>query len=98
MPDSDRESAAWRQTPSAYLATRPGQGRVSRSRSLYVAMPDGCRLAVDVYLPPDSPGRVPAILILTPYYRRFALKPGAPPGTEASLGLARWRDLFVPRG
>lgn len=61
-------------------------------------MPDGCRLAVDVYLPPGAPDRVPAILILTPYYRRFALKAGAPPETEASPGLARWRDLFVPRG
>jgi len=61
-------------------------------------MPDGCRLAVDVYRPPESPDRVPAILIFTPYYRRFALKTGAPPETEASPGLARWRDLFVPRG
>ena len=41
---------------------------------------------------------MPAVLILTPYYRRFALKADAPPGTEACPGLARWRDLFVPRG
>jgi uncharacterized protein len=98
MSDSDRNSAAWRQTPSAYLTSRPAQGTAGRPRSIYVAMPDGCRLAVDVYLPPGSPGRVPAILILTPYYRRFALNADAPPGTEACPGLARWRDLFVPRG
>jgi uncharacterized protein len=61
-------------------------------------MPDGCRLAVDVYLPPEAPGRVPAILIFTPYYRRFALRADAPAGTEASPGVARWRDLSVPRG
>src|SRR5690349_17943353 len=61
-------------------------------------MPDGCRLAVDVYLPPDAPGRVPAMLILTPYYRRFALQADAPPASEACPGVARWRDLFVPRG
>ena len=98
MSDTDRESPAWRQTPSAYLATRPAVGPVGRPTSLYVAMPDGCRLAVDVYQPPEAPGRVPAMLILTPYYRRFALEAGAPPGTEACPGLARWRDLFVPRG
>jgi predicted acyl esterase len=28
-------------------------------------MADGCRLAVDVYLPPSASGRVPAILIFT---------------------------------
>jgi uncharacterized protein len=98
MSDSDRDSAAWRQTPSAYLATRPASGRVGPPKSLYVAMPDGCRLAADVYLPPDAPGPVPTILILTPYYRRFALKPEAPPEAEACPGTARWRDLFVPRG
>ena len=97
MSDSDRDSPAWRQTPSAYLATRSPRGPVSRSRSLYLTMPDGGWLAVDVYLPPESQDRVPAILIFT-YYRRFALKAGAPPETEASPGLTRWRDLFVPRG
>jgi X-Pro dipeptidyl-peptidase (S15 family) len=94
MSDSDRDSAAWRQTPSAYLATRPARGPIGRPKSQYVAMPGGCRLAVDVYLPPDVPSRVPALLILTPYYRRFALKPGALPDAEA----CPWRDLFVPRG
>ena len=61
-------------------------------------MADGCRLAVDVYLPPGASGRLPAILIFTPYYRRFALRARAPPESEASPGVARWRDLFVPRG
>jgi putative CocE/NonD family hydrolase len=60
-------------------------------------MPDSCRLAVDVYLPGGS-GRVPTILIFTPYYRRFALTADAPQGAEACPGVARWRDLFVPRG
>jgi hypothetical protein len=61
---------------------------------------DGGRLpaAVDVYLPPGASGRLPAILIFTPYYRRFALRARAPPESEASPGVARWRDLFVPRG
>ena len=97
MSDTDRDSAAWRWTPSAYLSTRPAQGPVGRPRSLYIAIPDGCRLAADVYLPPE-PSRVPAVLIFTPYYRRFALMTGAPAGTEVCPGVARWRDLFVPRG
>lgn len=83
--------------PSAYLATRPATGIVAPPTSLYIAMPDGCRLAVDVYRP-EATGAVPAILVLTPYYRRFALTPDAPQGTDACPGVARWRDLFVPRG
>ncbi|HEY5300767.1 MAG TPA: CocE/NonD family hydrolase [Acetobacteraceae bacterium] len=98
MSDGDRNRGAWRITPSVYLDTRPALGRVGTPRSSYVAMHDGCRLAVDVYLPPDAPARVPTILILTPYYRRFAVAPDAPAGTEATPGVARWRDLFVPRG
>jgi hypothetical protein len=43
-------------------------------------------------------GRVPAILIFTPYYRRFALRAFALPESETSPGVARGRDLFVPRG
>jgi predicted acyl esterase len=61
MSDSDRDSPARRLTPSAYLTSRPARNPVSRPRSLYLSMPDGCRLAVDVYLPPESPDRVPAI-------------------------------------
>jgi uncharacterized protein len=98
LSDSDRDSNAWRVTPSAYLAMRPAHGLVPRPGSLYVAMRDGCRLALDLYLPPDAPARVPAILIFTPYYRRFALTEDAPQGAEACPGVARWRDLFVPRG
>jgi hypothetical protein len=98
MSDSDRGSTAWRVQPSAYLATRPGEDSAVAPSSVYVTMRDGVRLAADVYLPPNAGDKVPAILILTPYYRRFALPPGAPPGTEAAPGLARWRDLFVRRG
>src|SRR5215469_17284547 len=97
MSDADRDSRAWRRAPAAYLETRRAQGIVAPPLSFYVAMPDGCRLAVDIYRP-DAPERVPAILIFTPYYRRFALSSEAPQGSEASPGVARWRDLFVPRG
>jgi putative CocE/NonD family hydrolase len=95
VPDQDC-TPAWRVPPSAYLATRPPEWPVSPPASQYVTMRDGCDLAVDVYLP-DGAGPCPAVLILTPYYRRFALKPGTT-GVEAAPGAARWRDLFVPRG
>jgi putative CocE/NonD family hydrolase len=97
LSDSDRESSAWRVAPSDYLDTRPAHGIPARPRSIYVEMRDGCRLAVDVYLPTGGASQAPAILIFTPYYRRFALAADAPQGTEACPGVARWRDLFVPR-
>ena len=66
-------------------------------------MRDGVRLAVDVYLPSDSEGqapaaKLPAIIIFTPYYRRFALHPEAPPSSEPSISAGRYRDFFVPCG
>lgn len=61
-------------------------------------MPDGCRLAVDVFLPDGDAGRRwPTILILTPYVRRFELAPGAT-GVEPSPNTSKYRDTFVPRG
>ncbi|WP_439496064.1 CocE/NonD family hydrolase [Bosea sp. (in: a-proteobacteria)] len=64
-------------------------------------MPDGCRLAVDVYLPQgldgDAEGPFPAITIFTPYYRRFALADATKPD-EVTPGSFRYRDSFVPAG
>ena len=96
MPDQDLSSSAWRISPTAYLHARPAEHAIAPPASCYVPMRDGCALAVDVYLPVGA-GPCPAILILTPYYRRFSLKPGAT-SVEAAPGAARWRDLFVPRG
>jgi uncharacterized protein len=103
MADTDTNGQAWRVPPSAYLATRPPEFACpARPFSRYVAMRDGCRLAVDVYLPHEAQAapaaKLPTILILTPYYRRFALKAGAPAGTENSPNAAKYRDFFVPRG
>jgi len=96
MSDDDRDSDAWRVTPGGYLQSRPPVHTLPpRPRSLYVAMHDGCQLALDVYLPQAAPARLPAILILTPYYRRFALRGAA---AEPSPNAGKWRDLFVPRG
>jgi len=98
MSDTDEGSAAWRVGPAAYLASRPADHAVGAPRSRYLEMDDGCRLAIDLYLPDGALGRLPTIVILTPYYRRFALSPDAPAGTEPTPNVARWRDLFVARG
>jgi len=104
VADAVQSGEGWRVSPADYAKTRPAAFAVGEPRSLYVAMRDGCRLALDVYLPGacpagEQPGaRVPTILILTPYYRRFKLRGGAPATTEASPNAGKWRDLLVPRG
>ncbi len=98
MSDSDEHSQAWKITPSAYLASRPAEYALPAAPfSLYIAMRDGVRIAVDVYLPqgPTAPKAFPTIVIATPYYRRFAT---AGPVAEYSPMAFRYRDAFVPRG
>ena len=61
---------AWHQSPHDYVEGRDKPFGVSlKPRSRYVAMPDGCRLAVDVYLPQlpggdDAPEAVWAIVVV----------------------------------
>ena len=104
MSDLPRNDGGWRVLPQDYLARRPPTySSLRRPTSFYAAMRDGVRLAVDVYLPSDSDGsalaeRLPAIVIFTPYYRRFALRSDAPPSSEPSISASRYRDFFVPRG
>lgn len=91
---------AWRVAPDEYLERRMPQHQGERLSSRYVTVRDGTRLAVDVHLPGtgDAPGPFPAVLVLTPYYRRFALREGHAPDTDACPTIAFYRDLFVPRG
>ncbi|MBV8651533.1 MAG: CocE/NonD family hydrolase, partial [Alphaproteobacteria bacterium] len=104
MSDHDRAGNAWIVPPSQYLESRPiPYVKPAAPQSRYLEMRDGCRLAIDVYLPQPRggetpPARVPTILILTPYYRRFKLKAGAPAATEPSPNAGKYRDMFVPRG
>jgi putative CocE/NonD family hydrolase len=101
MSDRDTTPGAWNTPPSAYFAGRTAPYQLpTRPQSLYVTMRDGCRIAIDVYLPQartgdPTPGRVPTIVIFTPYYRRFVTL-----GTDidASPNCGRYRDLFVPHG
>lgn len=101
MSDKDNSPGAWRVPPSKYLATRkPGYTIPSQPLSVYVTMRDGCRIAVDVYLPQAGTdnrpaGRVPTIAIFTPYYRRFVTTMA---GVENSPNCGRYRDFFVPHG
>lgn len=70
MSDSDRNSPAWCVTPSEYVARRDAASAAPAAPfSRYLTMRDGCRIAVDVWLPQapaDAPpiGPVPTILIL----------------------------------
>ncbi len=98
MSDRDDDTRAWRVSPSRYMASRPAQYALpALPLSRYVAMRDGVRIAVDVYLPqgPDAPGRFPAIVVATPYYRRFRT---TGPAVEYTPMAFRYRDAFVPRG
>ena len=99
MSDKDELNGAWKITPSEYLAKRPCTYTIGQPTSRYLTMPDGVRLALDVYLPegptlkPET--RLPTVVILTPYYRRFKV---TGPGAEPSPNIAIYRDFFVPRG
>jgi uncharacterized protein len=104
VTDAVRGGEGWVVSPAEYAKSRPASFGIAEPSSRYVCMRDGCRLALDLYLPQAGPRqeapnpRLPTILIFTPYYRRFRLKPGAPAGTEPSPNAGKWRDLFVPRG
>ena len=101
MTEDPRQSAAWRVDPARYLDERTRTHTVpARPMSRYLEMPDGVRLAVDVHLPEGERPEAgfPAILIFTPYYRRFALTPDVPADTEACPSAGAYRNAFVPYG
>lgn len=103
MSDQDLGTDAWNVPPSQYLGRRPATYRLPKEPfSEYVTMSDGCKIAVDVYLPhtedgAPAPGPFPSVTIFTPYYRRFALTPGSE-GVEDTPNTAKYRDMFTPRG
>ena len=90
---SDADTSGWVVPPSRYIARREAGMAVPAPRSIYLPMPDGVRLAVDVYA---HPGRRPTLLIATPYYRRAARVAGS--AAEVAPNIAKYRDAFVPRG
>ncbi|GMG83729.1 CocE/NonD family hydrolase [Paralimibaculum aggregatum] len=96
MGDDPRGSAAWGCDPCRYLDGRPAEAGRAAPVSRYLEMRDGVRLALDIHLPDPAPGPVPAVVIFTPYYRRFRLAPGS--SAEPSPNIAAYRDIFVPRG
>lgn len=101
MSDSAAGSDAWVTDPHRYLESRkPTHSVPARPRSFYLTMRDGVRLAVDLHLPEgERPAEgFPAVLIFTPYYRRFRIGPDARAGIEPSPNSAAYRQMFVPRG
>lgn len=100
MSDSDVNGTAWTIPPSEYCARRPARWMTGAPSSHYLTMQDGCRLALDVYLPEGdgvdaAPASVPVIAVMTPYYKRFKV---TAPGAEPAPNIAIYRDFFVPRG
>jgi putative CocE/NonD family hydrolase len=91
---------AWRVHPADYVAKRPVDFQLGMPSSQYVTMRDGCRLAVDVYVPQIAGGtateKFPTLAFFTPYYRRFKLRPGG--SGEVNPNTGKFRDFFVPRG
>lgn len=92
---------AWLTSAADYVAGRSVDFRLGEPASRYVTMADGCRIAVDVYLPNDAANDAtaspfPTIVLLTPYYRRFKLRPGG--SGEVNPNTGKFRDFFVPRG
>jgi len=94
------DAQGWQVSPLAYLDQRPDEYEGERLISQYVEVRDGTKLAVDVHLPgeADGQGPFPAILVLTPYYRRFALRPGCRNDIDACPTVAFYRDNFVAKG
>jgi putative CocE/NonD family hydrolase len=98
MSDRDDSSNAWKVPPSAYMAKRPAEYALpNQPFSSYVKMRDGVRIAVDVYTPQGANAgpKFPAIIVATPYYRRFKTEG---PVAEYTPMAFRYRDAFVPRG
>ncbi len=101
MSDSAKNSDAWAVTPDRYAAGNPPRFGTDVSRSsCYVTMRDGIGIAVDVHLPKDLPPdeKLPALLINTPYYRRFKVAPAEASEVEASPNTGYIREFFVPHG
>ncbi len=101
MTDGPLGSDAWITDPQTYLDRRAATHTVPTAPvSRYLTMRDGVRLAADIYLPVgERPTEgFPAVLIFTPYYRRFRLAADAPAGVEPSPNSAAYRQTFVPRG
>lgn len=99
VPKDIMSESAWRMTPEEYLGTRSECRKVpSTPISCYVTMRDGCRIAVDAYLPDGDAdaGPFPALLFFTPYYRRFRLAEGSQ--TDPNPNTGQFRDFFVSRG
>src|SRR5262249_6168451 len=99
MNDAAVIPSAWNVPPDAYVTTRSATFGLPQPSSCYVAIRDGCRLAVDVYLPQpaagaQAPATFPTIAVFTPYYRRFKLRAGGQGDPNPNSG--KFRDFFVP--
>ncbi|SDI72127.1 hypothetical protein SAMN04488245_12329 [Alloyangia pacifica] len=101
LKDRKNLDGAWQISPDRYIAQRSCDFQLGAPVSQYVEMRDGCRLAVDIFLPErkdgmPGPERFPTITVFTPYRRRFKTKEGST--AEPSPNTAAYRDCFVKFG
>ena len=95
MTDGSVGSAAWTMPPGTWLEGRARSHGAIMRESLHVPVRDGTRLAVDVDRPAAG-GPWPAVLVFTPYYRRFALVAGS--AADPCPGTGQYRTWFPPFG
>src|SRR5260370_41756554 len=89
---------AWNVLPDEYVDRRPVEFALPVPKSHYVTMRDGCRIALDIYVPHSLSGALaswtfPAIVLVTPYYRPFKLRPEATGQPNPTTG--KLRDVVV---
>src|SRR5690242_7127814 len=73
-PPNDRSDAPGWKFPSCDASIGSGPHKSGSTRSFYVTMRDGVKIAIDVVLPDDLPDgrRIPTILTMTRYWRSEA--------------------------
>ena len=77
--------AATSQSPTTPAKPSP-KNDVDLRESVWVPMRDGVRLSTDLYVPKGVSGRLPVIMIRTPYDKRAQRRPGSAARTFASQG------------
>lgn len=83
------------QAPAFQEEQRPANASLAENRAVYIQMPDGVKIAADIWLPParQSDGKLPSLVSFTRYWRARELNPPAvdidePIKTMVSAGFA----------
>ena len=99
MNDSKNSSRSQAQF-GLYESYPPPQYKGVATQSLYITMRDGVKIALDVMLPKDLPSglKLPAVLIMTRYWRSFELRTPSPPAKAPMGPRAPIADFLTSHG